>query len=452
MLDRFWKVVAANNPCAARGLKAVLTVALAMASPLAACARDDGASDARSVAPPGHARRDSAGITITENQRPAWGKNEEWTVAREPFLRIGGDAASFRNHQLTGVVTATRFNDGRIAVALKGNSEIRLFDAAGNYIASAGRKGAGPGEFSALDFMERYRGDSLVVWDGNRSRVTLFNSEGSYGGTAPVTLSAMHPPEAKGAFGDGTILAARSLEDPPPEPAPQGGVPQAFRTPYVTIRTSGEVGGHFTHMPPHPLGGLERRDPVTLKLARSAAYGNVVSALSTANSGVVGEISVAQPRRFLFVRGDYFYYADAASYEVHVHSRDGHLVKIIRANVPAEVIPESEKRDTSYVIALRGGSISHRADKVIWADYYPHFSDLFVDRGNNVWLARFPTDRTCDCRPWFVFDAEGVWQGAVKLPASIRVLDIGANYVLGVHADELGVESVQLFSLNTPGR
>jgi hypothetical protein len=89
---------------------------------------------------------------------------------------------------------------------------------------------------------------------------------------------------------------------------------------------------------------------------------------------------------------------------------------------------------------------------VIWADYYPHFSDLFVDRGNNVWLARFPTDRTCDCRPWFVFDAEGVWQGAVKLPASIRVLDIGANYVLGVHADELGVESVQLFSLNTPGR
>jgi hypothetical protein len=51
-----------------------------------------------------------------------------------------------------------------------------------------------------------------------------------------------------------------------------------------------------------------------------------------------------------------------------------------------------------------------------------------------------------------VFDAEGVWQGAVKLPASIRVLDIGANYVLGVHADELGVESVQLFSLNTPGR
>jgi len=48
---------------------------------------------------------------------------------------------------------------------------------------------------------------------------------------------------------------------------------------------------------------------------------------------------------------------------------------------------------------------------------------------------------------WSVFDPTGVWLGELSLPASLRVTDIGADYVLGVYRDEFGQESVRRYAL-----
>jgi len=48
--------------------------------------------------------------------------------------------------------------------------------------------------------------------------------------------------------------------------------------------------------------------------------------------------------------------------------------------------------------------------------------------------------------------AAPVWSGGggwvvVELPARLAVQEIGADYVMGVHTDDLGVESVKVYTL-----
>jgi hypothetical protein len=48
---------------------------------------------------------------------------------------------------------------------------------------------------------------------------------------------------------------------------------------------------------------------------------------------------------------------------------------------------------------------------------------------------------------WEVFGADGEWLGAVFTPERFAVMEIGADYVLGVFRDEMDVEHMQLLRL-----
>ena len=83
--------------------------------------------------------RDSAGVRIVENQAPIPDSRLAWEISIEPTLSIGaleGEEA----YQLFQVVTATRLTDGRVLVANRGTSEIRVFDASGTYLDTWGRR------------------------------------------------------------------------------------------------------------------------------------------------------------------------------------------------------------------------------------------------------------------------------------------------------------------------
>ena len=54
---------------------------------------------------------------------------------------------------------------------------IVLADSAGRFVAAAGRKGGGPGEFEARSRVLRLRGDSIGVHDGTLRRVSIFDSK-----------------------------------------------------------------------------------------------------------------------------------------------------------------------------------------------------------------------------------------------------------------------------------
>ena len=78
---------------------------------------------------------------------------------------------------------------------------------------------------------------------------------------------------------------------------------------------------------------------------------------------------------------------------------------------------------------------------------YPAFApDIRVDGDLNVWVKE--STRSGDQRSlWSVFSVGGELLGTVDMPPGVDVMDIGADYVLGLRHDELDVEYVQQFQL-----
>ncbi len=149
---------------------------------IAACG-DESSSRVADARSPQYGVRDSAGIRIAENPRPAPDSRLGWVVSAEPQVSIGnveGESA----YQLHRVADATRLADGRIVVANGGSLELLVFDADGIHLDSWGGRGEGPGEFEGLNRVRPWAGDSLIAADPEQGRISIFDGEGSHGRTA----------------------------------------------------------------------------------------------------------------------------------------------------------------------------------------------------------------------------------------------------------------------------
>ena len=162
-----------------RALPAVLAGVLCALS--TACAGDgnggaDGGGRLRSTV------RDSAGVTIVENERPPPDSRLGWRVGPTPAVTIGtteGDPA----YELFRVGDAMRLVDGRIVVANMGSGELRVFDSDGVHLESWGGQGDGPGEFGAMapGGLEPWPGDSLMAREPFQRRLSIFSIRGTFG-------------------------------------------------------------------------------------------------------------------------------------------------------------------------------------------------------------------------------------------------------------------------------
>ena len=124
--------------------------------------------------------RDSAGVRILENQDPVWLQGEGWEVDLRPSVTIGmGDGD--RNDLPNDVCGVTRLSDGRILVVNGGTSELRFYSSDGRFVAVAGGRGGGPGEFSGLA-MQLLSGaaDTLILLDMPSWNVVRFDGEGTF--------------------------------------------------------------------------------------------------------------------------------------------------------------------------------------------------------------------------------------------------------------------------------
>ena len=69
-----------------------------------------------------------------------------------------------------------------------------------------------------------------------------------------------------------------------------------------------------------------------------------------------------------------------------------------------------------------------------------------VDKADNLWVHGYELPGDTHLH-WSVFGPDGVWLTDVTTPIAIQVLDIGADYLLGLSRDDLDVEHVQLYGL-----
>jgi hypothetical protein len=90
--------------------------------------------------------------------------------------------------------------------------------------------------------------------------------------------------------------------------------------------------------------------------------------------------------------------------------------------------------------------INRMFDELQLPDRRPAFSAFRVDALDNLWVAEYdPTGNVVvgwQGSAWHVFSGDGELLGRVAVPPGLRLYEIGANYVMGVRENELGVPFV----------
>lgn len=362
--------------------------------------------------------RDSAGITIISNHAPLWGIGSEWSVDTVPTIDISEvDADSTALYRVRSVF---RLDDGRIAVADE-TQRLLVFDRHGKYILTAGRRGAGPGEFEALALAGRYRGDSIFAVDVGRDVFSVFDSHGQLGRSmrmSPRGVLGGYQPRA--VFGDGDmVLTATSL--------PLGGPPrEEFLWSYLIVTDDQLV----------PRDTLAHFPKTTGENASASVYFAPFAETVVADTLICWAFSDRIAVRFI--------------------RRDGKVVRI--AHVPFERYRITRRRWDAYVqwrlarFDQRNYPPSVRAramqemDRSKHAAQLPAFARMLADGDGNLWLQDYPF---AEMRPsnWQVLRHDGRWLGTVGLPTRFDPHDIGRDYILGVWRDELGTEHVRLYRL-----
>ena len=350
--------------------------------------------------------RDSAGIRIVENASPEKGSRLHWVIGPEPDVSLG-DIDGEDPYLFRYAWDATRLSDGRIVVADRSTSELRVFDAAGVYLTKWGGQGEGPGEFpwASLGDVEPWPGDSIVAWYADAQTIAVFDSAGNFGRSFNRPGAGQRPGEVTRpelVRRDGSILATLARRE-------------NAGTTEVRI-LNGEGGLHMS------LG--DHRSRRALYFSRELKL------------GLWGDLAVVAP---------------SDRYELNAYADDGTLVRIVRReHVPrvprAEDILVNPGLRDELRIPMEAEMLRVPQSKL--EEAFPAFAEIMSDAAGYLWVREYEPPQEAGPAPvWTVFSPEGRVLGFVETPAGLKIYEIGADYLLGHAEGELDVEMIQLWPL-----
>ncbi len=375
---------------------------------------------------------DSVGIRIVSN---AWPTTVAAMLTASPSMEIGGGDAS--SGALSGVVAAVRLRDGRVAIAEQSTSSIKLFDARGRFVRSIGRRGSGPGEFSAITRLVLLTGDTIAAYDGLRGTLSVFDTTGKLARTTRL-VSGMGGLQLTGMLADGTMILTRGYN------------PMFSRT----SRLERDSISYVT-----ATSGTERLDTI-VTVPGSDVYLFAGPDFSSRNPLPFGRVSLIaiQPDRLAIATGD--------SWDIQIRSPNGQLRELHRvAHRPVPVTRDDiarykrntmERMRSVRVVAAGGGGgppgsdWAARQERMLEVVPYPAthapYDSLLPAPGGELWVraAGKPGD---DPRLWVALGRSGAALGTVSVPARLRVLEVGTDFVLAVRRDEDDVEHVGVYPL-----
>ena len=370
--------------------------------------------------------QDSAGVTIVTNEPPSPDSRLPWQFGTQPSLSIGS-VTSGEADELFRVLDATLFADGRIVIANAGSGELRVFNADGSHSETWGRQGEGPGEFSSgPGTVAHWPGDSIAAPGGYR--VSLFDMDGNHGRDVSLDATRLGVIDM---LPDGKIFTSGSLILNPEIRGSPGLV--RYYVEWAVLDANGALHASLGRFPmfeewaieveadgrvwetPHPFG----------RGTKGAVWGNLV---------VIGVQD---------------------SYEIRAFAVDGSLVRIVRRKGDPRRSTQADQ-DAYWARLVADRPPEQRAEALRsvrdmpLVDSYPAFEEIVTDLAGYLWVREY---RMFDMFGegdvvWTVFDPEGRIEGLVETPPGLEVFEIGEDYVLGLVEDELGVEYVQLWSLD----
>jgi hypothetical protein len=370
--------------------------------------------------------RDSAGVGIIENTSHRWPEGSGWQLADEPSVDIGALDDDPR-YQLFQVVGALRLSDGRLVVANSGTAELRFYDGSGTYLSSSGRKGGGPGEFGGLNWIGVSADDSILAYDWQNRRISVFDAHGRYArGFLLRDLSQAPPSHTHPALlGAGSLLV---------------GTQRLFSAGPLTTGVYHDSVFYLVFDGEGVLADTVGRHAGTEFFV--ATLGEDIDLMPLP----FGRSAHAAPWH------GGFFFGDGASYEIAYYSRAGDLLRLVRrTHTPPQLTPTRIQRYIEAQLANVASDDERRFIESLFAEVpfpetMPAYRDLQVDALGNLWVEEY--ERPVDEKPrWTVFSPDGEMLGVVETPSRFTIYQIGPDFVLGRWTDDLDIEHIRLYEL-----
>lgn len=301
--------------------------------------------------------------------------------------------------------------------------EVRIFSSTGRHLRTLGGRGEGPGEFRILSPLAGLVEDTIWTWDRRLSRITWFSTDGDVLGNMHVPVNAGVDDLAR--LSDGTHLAKMAFN-----PELKDG----------------------SYLAPGSIWKLDSAGNVRDSLQNVG--GHDLQVTRNADGAVTGILLPPFGRFPVVATGadDRIFTGWNGVYAVVVRSLAGDPVMVLSAPGLERRIDPAEVRSTRERWLERCSdeqcqrNINRMFDELQLPDRRPAFSALRADPLGNLWVAEYdPTGNVVvgwQGSGWHVFSGDGELLGRVAVPPGIRLYEIGANYVMGVRDNELGVPFV----------
>lgn len=346
-----------------------------------------------------------------------------WTITPSMSIESDGTPAT----EFSFIVTAFRLSDGRIAVANGATNDIRLFYASGKYERTIGRKGAGPGEFRSLGWIGR-SGDTAFFYDGGLKRIMTvrFNAQPALMEALPIQV-----PSDRGSFyvngrlPDGRWMVQTSA-------SPSWEMPQGFRVP-LSVGWINRTGDGKINW----LGQLPGMSIFAYHPSGSPGKGSVIGA------------GAFTPWVYAATSGSTIWFGDSFTDSLITVGASGKQT-VIHLPIPRRPLTEqmiAKARDAR--LALVRDARDTAATRAMYSSPnvprdLTFFESLMAGPGGELWVQEAAADAADPVR-YLVLSANGAPRAWVSAPAGVRLRDVGADYAVGVHRDDDGIETVRIY-------
>ncbi|MDE2678697.1 MAG: hypothetical protein OXI76_12430 [Gemmatimonadota bacterium] len=381
--------------------------------------------------------RDSAGIRIIENGRPPDESRLPWRIGAEPSVSIG-EVDGREPYVLHKADDALMLPDRRVVIANTGTNEIRLYDAGGTHQTTWGGTGQGPGEFQELAGVARWPGDSILAWEAMRSsratgslwRGAVFDAGGEPGRSFRIQSDDGAGLEPRLVLAEGGILGRMT----------SGGADDGYwryEATYSLLAREGAAEVPFGTHPAHE--------------GFSGVYNGVV--LHVPHMAFSRGLEEAAWEGMLVI-------ASNDRYELRAYRMtDGALAKIVRREHANRAPTRAEIVEAMHRTFIEGEQPEEviemfrpAFDEAPIVEGLPSFRSVLADPLGHLWVQEYtPPDMDRPAPLWTVFDPGGRALGFVETPAGLSVFEIGADYLLGRAANELGIERIEVWALERGG-
>ncbi len=396
-------------------------LAIVLVAATSACAEDAGRSARTTV--------DSAGVSIVTSAVPVWGDSAKWKIDSAPLLVIG-DPTRAGAALLIDIVGVRLLEDGRVVVVSNDDKSILFYDKSGLPVGRAGGLGNRVGEFQQVTLIGA-PSDSILIWDHEMDRGTMFSPGGLPVRTFTISGDSGSrygfAPAAR--FADGELLVAARVG-----------------------ATLGELTG-------------VRREPVPLRRASATGVigdsvivvpGNEQLVVSTSQHVSAMERPFGR-RTLIGTHGDEVLVATGEHDGVVVVRPKGRTQLVWRIDRPARLVDSTDRRmqmarHEAQAAQLPPEFAGPMLDAIAEAGFprdLPPYDQLLVDATGATWLRRDvgPVRRDTGPQQWTVFDRKGRWLGDVTTPAGLVVHQVTKDRIVGIWADEDGVQQVHVHGL-----